>query len=257
MSLKISVITVCYQASSTISETIRSVNCQSYDNVEHVFVDGGSTDGTLELINSLAEKPFLVKSGPDNGIYDALNKGLSMASGDVVGFLHADDFFTTNDVLDVIAEQFTDPATEGVYSDLIYVDRQSGKRILRYWKCKNFSRGRLVRGWAPPHETLYVRRTWYKDVGEFDTNFKISADYLSIRNLFQQENFARNTHYIPRVLVAMRVGGVSTGSLTGILKKIREDYRVIGQTEGHRWLTLSMKNLRKIRQLSLSSVYKP
>ena len=244
--LKISVITVCFNAESTIRHTIHSVNEQTYLNVEHVFIDGASKDGTLDIIRESSSVDKIVVSEPDNGIYDALNKGLAAATGDVVGFLHADDFYADADVLRKIAWAFETESVDACYADLHYVSKGSEERLIRHWKTSEFSPARLKQGWMPPHPTLYVRPAWYQKIGGFDTSYLIAADYYSMLQLFSDASF--DAHYIPEVLVKMRIGGASNRSLKNILQKSREDYNALRQTGVGGLGTLLAKNFRKAGQ---------
>lgn len=248
-SVKVSVVTACYNGATTIGTTIQSVNAQSYANIEHVFIDGGSTDDTLNVISASARKHHSVLSESDNGIYDALNKGIQRATGDVVGFLHADDFYTDDSVVERIADCFSRPEVQAVYGDLQYVSQSDTEKVIRTWDTKTFSPGRLKRGWMPPHPTLYVRKEWYERIGGFNTQYRIAADYFSILKLFSHPDF--EAVYLPQVLVKMRVGGVSNRSLKNIIQKTREDYSVLKRTNVGGLGTLISKNLRKIEQFGV------
>lgn len=243
---KISVITVCCNSQLTIAHTIDSVNTQTYSNVEHVFVDGLSSDQTMEIIREKSTRNKLVLSESDEGIYDALNKGLTLATGDVIGFLHADDFFAHAGVLDLIAKTFISSDVTGVYGDLHYVSQSDPDQIVRRWETKPFTMGRLKRGWMPPHPTLYLVKSWYNRIGGFDTGYKISADYFFMLKLFGSPEFC--AHYIPETLVKMRAGGESNRSLKNILLKSREDLDALKRTDVGGIPTLLMKNLRKLTQ---------
>lgn len=247
-SVQVSVVTACYNSAKTIGTTIHSVNAQSYANIEHVFIDGGSTDDTLNVISASARKNHSVLSESDDGIYDALNKGVQRATGDVVGFLHADDFYTDDSVVETIADCFSRPEVQAVYGDLQYVSQSETDKVIRSWNTKVFSQGRLKRGWMPPHPTLYVRKEWYERIGGFDTQYRIAADYLSILQLFSYPDF--EAVYLPQVLVKMRVGGASNRSLKNIIQKSREDYAALKRAGVGGLGTLMSKNLRKIGQFN-------
>ncbi len=245
--MKISLITAVFNARSTIQDTIASIAAQTYHNTEHIIVDGGSTDGTLEVINAHRQSVALLISEPDQGIYDALNKGLALAKGDVVGFLNADDVYASPDVLAKIAATFSSlPTTDAVYGDLVYVNKDDVQRIVRYWQSRQFSQVLLKWGWMPPHPTLYVRRKHYQHIGGFDIRYRIAADYLSILRLFSQNGF--NAVYLPEVLVKMRLGGVSNRQLKNILLKSQEDLLALRQTNVGGILSLLWKNLSKMGQ---------
>lgn len=242
----ISVVTACLNSEGSIGEAITSVNAQAYLHIEHVFIDGFSTDNTLAIIQSQARDGYSLISEPDNGIYDALNKGIKNASGDIIGFLHADDFYANGDILTRIALCFEDPSVQAVYGDLQYVSQTDTSKVIRNWSAKQFSIERLKRGWMPPHPSLYVRKSWYEVIGGFDTSFRIAADYYSILQLFSNKAF--RTVYIPEVLVRMRLGGASNRSLKNMIQKSREDYAALSRTGVGGVGTLIAKNLRKIGQ---------
>jgi glycosyltransferase len=222
------------------------VSAQTYGNREHVVIDGASKDGTVELLERHRQQLTVLLSEPDSGIYDALNKGVARATGDVVGFLHADDIFGDEDILARVADAFMDPAVSAVYGDLEYVRRNDVDHVVRYWKSELFTARKLAWGWMPPHPTLYVRREWYVKIGGFDTSFRIAADYLSVLRLFSQPGFRAN--YLPRVMVKMRLGGTSNRSLRDILQKSREDYTALRLTGVGGSGALAWKNVSKISQ---------
>jgi glycosyltransferase len=175
--MKISVITAVYNSRATVAAAHASVLAQTHCDVELVVIDGGSTDGTLEVLRGYADRIAVLVSEPDRGIYDALNKGIARASGEVVGFLHADDVFAGPDVLSRVATAFADPAVCAAYGNLQYVRKDDPGRVVRHWGSSPFTRRKLAWGWMPPHPTLYVRREWYARIGGFDTRYRISADY--------------------------------------------------------------------------------
>ena len=242
----ISVVTVVFNNVHTIGNTIDSVLGQSYSDKEHVVVDGGSTDGTLRLLSDRSSELDRFVSEPDNGIYDALNKGLTLASGDIVGFLHADDVYACDGVLAAVASVFEDSSVAAVYGDLEYVQKDNIYNVVRHWKSSNFSHRKLVNGWMPPHPTLYVRKEWYNRIGGFNTEYRIAADYLSVLQLFSHPEF--KAVYIPNVFVKMRVGGASNRSLRNIIQKTSEDYRALRQTGVGGVGALVFKNLSKFGQ---------
>lgn len=244
--MSVSIVTACYNSASTIGTTIQSVNSQSYSNIEHLFIDGCSGDDTLHVISSQSQVNHLVLSEPDAGIYDALNKGIKRASGEVIGFLHADDFYAGVNVVERIAECFIKPEVQAVYGDLQYVGQEDTSRVIRNWRTKEFDHGKLRRGWMPPHPSLYVRREWYEKIMGFDTEYRISADYLSVLQFFSSPGFT--SVYLPRVLVKMRVGGVSNRSLKSLIQKSREDYSALRKTGVGGFGTLLAKNARKVGQ---------
>lgn len=244
--LKISVITVCFNSEATIGHTIQSVNQQTYLNIEHVFIDGASKDNTLAIIEHESRVDRVVVSEPDKGIYDALNKGIKAATGDVIGFLHADDFYANPNVLEKITRSFSSPDIAAVYGDLQYISQSERAKVLRHWQTLEFSPRRLRCGWMPPHPTLYVRKPWYDRIGGFDTGYRIAADYFFMLQLFGDLEI--QTAYIPEVLVKMRVGGESNRSLKNIFRKSKEDLHALRRSGVGGIATLLGKNFRKVGQ---------
>ena len=200
--MKISVITAVYNRVGTVREAIESVQAQRFDGLEHVLIDGASTDGSLEVMRELADARTVLVSEPDEGIYDALSKGFDRATGDAVGLMHSDDLFADDEVLASVAAAFEDPTVDAVYGDLEYVANENPNRVVRYWNAGEFSPSRLRRGWMPPHPTLYLRTSVVEALGGFDTSYRIAADYEMILRYFGTHGI-RST-YIPRVLVRMR-----------------------------------------------------
>jgi glycosyltransferase involved in cell wall biosynthesis len=226
-----------------------SVARQTYPHIEHIVVDGASTDRTVEIARALLIPNGTLISEPDDGIYDALNKGVSLAGGDVIGFLHADDFFADDDAIAKVARVFNESRVDAVYGDLDYVAAADSRRIVRRWRGGEFSPRRLRWGWMPPHPTLYARRAVYEAIGGFDTRYRIAADYLSILQMFTMSGF--RSFYLPEVLIKMRTGGASNRSLRNILIKMREDLRALRATSAGALGglgTLAGKNLSKISQ---------
>ena len=244
--MKISIITVTWNCRDTVADCLASVAAQTHAACEHVVIDGASTDGTRELLEAHRAQLAVLVSESDRGIYDALNKGLARATGDVVGLLHADDVFTDAQVLARVAAAFENPAVEAVYGDLVYVARDAPERVIRYWRAGEFEPRSLRRGWMPPHPTLYLRRSVYERIGGFDTRYRIAADYdFMLRALTQLSGRVR---YLPQVLVRMRLGGVSNRSLSKILLKSREDYQALRRNGVGGLGALLWKNLSKVPQ---------
>lgn len=244
--MKISVLTVVFNRAVTIAGAIQSVASQIYPNVEHVVVDGASSDGTLSVISAYKNKAMLVVSEPDNGIYDALNKAIALSSGDIIGLMHSDDFFANDQVLTKIADGFADPSVDAVYGDLDYISASDSSNILRRWKAGSFAPSKLYRGWMPPHPTLFVRRRVLESFGGYDTSYRIAGDYDAILRWFSSPDFRAG--YIPEVLVKMRIGGASNRSLGRIIQKSREDYRALRTNKIGGVGALAAKNLSKIIQ---------
>ena len=245
-SLKISIVTAVYNNINTIANSINSTLSQTYDNIELVVIDGGSNDGTLELLKSYGGKIDKFISEPDQGIYDALNKGIQNASGDIVGFMHSDDLFQDNDTLKRVAEAFKNNNVDSIYGDLLYVNKDDIDQVVRYWKSGEYSKKKLGWGWMPPHPTFYMKRSRYDQFGGFTLDYKIAADYDSMLRYLGRHNIT--THYIPEVLVRMRVGGASNRSLKNIILKSKEDYRALKVNEVGGVPALFMKNFSKIPQ---------
>lgn len=220
--MKISVITVVFNGEATIEDTILSVHSQDNKDVEHIVVDGGSTDRTLEVIAKHRDKIDAVVSEPDAGIYDAMNKGLALATGDIVGFLNADDVYEGSSVLDEIARVIETQKVDACYGDLIFVDRKDTRKIVRYWKSQPYRDGLFEKGWMPAHPTFFARRWVYGKYGGFDLAYRRQSDFeLTMRFLAVHKI---KSAYIPKVLVRMRSGGVSRG-LWHILQGNLESYR--------------------------------
>ncbi len=244
--MKISVITATWNCADTIGDCLASVAGQSYPDREHIVIDGASPDGTLSVLEAHRAQLAVLVSEPDQGIYDALNKGLSRASGEVVGLLHADDLYADADVLARIAAAFADPAVDAVYGDLVYVSQKNTDRVIRHWRSGEYRPARLRRGWMPPHPTLYLRRSLYERHGNFDLQYRIAADYdLILRLLSRIEG---RIVYLPEVLVRMRLGGTSNRSLRHILRKSSEDYRALRANRMGGLAALAWKNLSKAPQ---------
>ena len=244
--VKISVITAVYNARDTIGEAIKSVLNQTYDNFELIIIDGASSDGTEEIIENYRDNLSVYVSEPDEGIYDALNKGINHASGEVIGFLHADDVFANNNVLSIVAKNFSNSEVDAVYGDLVYTSKKNPVNVLRFWKSGIYKREMLKFGWMPPHPTFYCRRSIYIEMGMFDLSFEIAADYDCMLRFLNSRKFS--CAYIPEVLVNMSMGGKSNGSVAGIIRKSIEDYRVIKKNKVGGLLVLILKNVRKVLQ---------
>ena len=218
--MKISVITVCLNNFSTISDTIDSVLNQDYKDFEHLVIDGSSTDGTLDILQNSMHSRLIVRSEADSGIYDAMNKGLELSNGEIIGFLNADDFYPSSVVLSKVVEVFEDKKIDACYGDLCYVSKSNINKIVRYWKSSEFLDGAFEKGWSPPHPTFFVRRSIYQNFGGFNLNYKIAADLeLMMRFLVK---YKISTKYIPDVLVHMRMGGTTNKSLGNVFRQNKE-----------------------------------
>jgi glycosyltransferase len=251
----VSIITASYNNADTIEATMLSVLSQTYPNVEYIIVDGGSTDGTVDIIRKYDRAVSKWVSEPDNGIYDALNKGIAMASGDIIGFLHADDILHDYFVIAVIADTFQKKRCRAVYGDLVYVARNDSYNIIRFWKSCPFHPKLLRQGWMPPHPTLFLRKEVYEKYGNFNTDLRIAADYDIVLRFFSRPDFV--SEYLPRIIVRMRVGGASNKSLVNILRKSREDYMAMKNNEIGGFKALLWKNFSKIAQFRFPRKRKP
>jgi len=249
--MRISIITPTLNSSNTISSCIESISLQTHDDIEHIIIDGGSNDGTIDIINEYQRNNsrFFVKyiSEKDNGIYDALNKGIVISSGEVIGILHSDDLFADNSVLSKISKLFSsDSSIEGCYGDLCYVSASDTGKVIRQWKAGEYKLKSFVYGWMPPHPTCFFRKGVYERYGGFDTYYKISGDYeLILRFLYKN---TINMFYLPEVITLMRFGGRSNGSIKNILSKMREDAEIMKKYGLPFYFSLPLKSLRKIHQ---------
>lgn len=215
--IKITIVTVCCNSAATIRDTLESVAAQSHKNVEHIVIDGGSTDGTLDVIHEWKKHPVRLVSEPDRGIYDAMNKGIRLATGDIIGILNSDDMYYDSDVLESVSAVMADASIDACYSDLIYVDKNNLQKIIRYWKSCVFKKGLFSKGWMPPHPTFFVRRLIYEKYGLFDLNYTLAADVELLARFL--ERFRIRAVYIPKIFIKMRFGGVSNNSVVNIIKQ--------------------------------------
>lgn len=244
--MRISVVTAVLNRVDTLPECLASVAAQSHPDVEHVLVDGGSTDGTVGLLEAAAARSDRVRftSEPDRGLYDAINKGLRRCTGEVIGILGADDVYADGEVLADVARCFERTGCEGTYGDLVYVAADDPSRVRRYWRAGH---GSFRRGWMPPHPTFFVRRSAYEALGGYDTSFRIAADYeLMLRFALKG---GVTLEYVPRVLVRMRLGGTSNRP-GNLLRKSAEDVRAWRKNGlGGGLVSVLLKNARKLPQV--------
>jgi len=242
---KISLITVVYNAESTIAACIESVITQSFNNIEHIIIDGASTDGTIRIIEKYKRHLTHFVSEPDKGIYDAMNKGIKLATGDVVGILNADDFFADNTVLSVIADAFTKKNTNIIYGDLDYIN--AGGKVIRKWRSGEFTSKSFNLGWMPPHPTFYCKRNLFEEFGFYSLNYGTAADYeLMLRYLYVNKLTAS---HINKVIIKMKIGGKSNKSLNNRVKGLFFDLRAMRNNKILLpILALIVKPIRKIIQ---------
>jgi len=241
--VKISIITSVYNNKDTIEDAIKSVLNQTYKNIEYIVIDGASTDGTIDIVKKYQDKISKFISEPDNGIYDGLNKGIKLATGDVIAFLHSDDIYASNDIIEYIVNNFDD--NDAIYGDLVYTSKLDTTKVLRYWKSKNFNKSLLKKGWMPAHPTFFVKKEIYDKYGCFDTSFKIAADYDFMLRVLKNNIKVK---YLPKILYKMRIGGESNKSLKNIINKTKEDLKALKKNEIGGFHTLIYKNLSKIKQ---------
>ena len=247
MNPKVSIITVCFNSEKTIEDTIQSVINQSYANIEYIVIDGVSTDNTLAIINKYKDKIAKIVSEKDNGIYDAINKGINFAKGDIIANINSDDFYIDNNVIADVVATFEKENTDTLYADLYYVDAVDTNKIVRYWKSKQYKEGLFLKGWMPPHPTFFVKKEVYQQYGLFDLQFKSAADYEIMLRFVHR--FKTSIAYLPRVIVKMRVGGVSNANLKNRLKANQEDRKAweVNGIKPHAF-TLIFKPLSKLLQ---------
>jgi glycosyltransferase involved in cell wall biosynthesis len=245
--MKVSIITIVYNNRETIADAIESVLGQSYPHIEYIVVDGLSTDGTVDVIKKYSNQVTRFISEKDRGLYDAINKGIGLATGDVIGFLHSDDIYYSTESIAQVVAAFEKYNTDSVYGDLLYVQKADTKKVVRNWVSGKYKMENFLLGWMPPHPTFYVKREVYQRLGLYNTAFKSAADYeLMLRYLYKHQI---STTYIPEKLVKMRVGGKSNITIKNRIRANQEDYRA--------WLinglnppfyTRFLKPLRKLMQ---------
>ena len=219
--MKISIITICYNSSETIEDTIKSVISQDYTHIEYIIVDGQSSDNTLEIVNKYKDHVSKIVSEPDKGIYDAMNKGVELATGDFVGILNSDDLYANNTVITDVVNQLQKSKMYALYADLVYVDREDTDKVTRYWKSGEYVRNNFMKGWMPPHPTFFVRKKSYTHLGTYNLRLKSAADYDLMLRFLYKHNLP--TTYLPKTIVKMRVGGQSNVTLKNRLKANKED----------------------------------
>lgn len=245
--MKVSIITVVFNGAKTVEHCINSVISQSHKAIEHIIIDGGSTDGTLKITDKYSSNIAKVISEPDNGIYDAMNKGITLATGQIVGILNSDDFYVDENVLSRVAETFNNADIDSCYGDLVYVDPENTDKVLRYWKSSPYNEKLFHSGGMPPHPTFFVRRSIYEKYGSFNTDLSQAADYELMLRFMVRHGIT--TIYIPEVLVKMRTGGMSNVSVKNRLKANLQDRQAwkINGLKPMPW-TLYMKPLSKVGQ---------
>ncbi|MEJ6009744.1 glycosyltransferase family 2 protein [Novosphingobium aquae] len=249
--MKVSIVTAVFNRAQTIEQAIESVTRQTYPDIEHILVDGASSDGTLDAIRRQMKPGMKIVSEPDEGIYYALNKGMQMATGEVIGIVHSDDFLAHDQVIERVALAFSNPHIDAVFGDLDYVKADDTDYVVRHWEAGVFEPKKLKRGWMPPHPALFLRRNVIDILGDYDTFYEIAADYEAVLRWFGKGGI--RSAYIPEVLVKMRVGGASNGSIKRIMRKSWEDFHALRRHGVGRCRTLAMKNLRKVKQFVITN----
>jgi glycosyltransferase involved in cell wall biosynthesis len=221
--MKCTIITVSYNAIDTIESTINSVLSQDYNNIEYIIIDGNSSDGTKEIIHRYENRISKWISEKDNGIYDAMNKGIQLATGDIIGILNADDLYSINDIISKVVNQITQSNADALYGDLKYVLKNDISKTIRFWKSGEYLDGKFLKGWMPPHPTFFVKKNIYNQLGLYRTDMPSAADYeLMLRYI--HVNKVKLT-YLPELITIMREGGVSNKSLLNRWKANRDDLR--------------------------------
>lgn len=247
--MKVTIITVTYNSEETLGSAMDSVHGQDYTDIEHIIVDGASTDGTLRIVATMKLKnPNIVcVSDQDEGIYDAINKGLNLATGDIIGFVHSDDFLADTTIITDIVKRFQKGNYSGVYGNLLYVDRNNTDKVIRNWFSKNFHIKLLQRGWMPAHPTLFLKKEVYRECGNFDNSFKIAADYDFMLRVLRKPHYTFG--FLPKVITKMRVGGKSNKNISNMMLKSKEDLRAMKANEiNNPLVTLFFKNVSKLKQ---------
>ena len=242
--MKISIITPSYNSGNTIKSSLESIPHQTYKNVEHILIDGGSKDDTIGIAHTYSHLTRIV-SEPDQGIYDAMNKGIKLANGDIIGILNSDDVYTSQDVIQFVIDRFKNNKVDAVYGDLNYINQNN--KIIRKWRSGEYGQDSFLQGWMPPHPTFFIRRECYEKFGLYNTDFSISADYELMLRMLYKHNL--KGAYIPKVLVSMLTGGQSNGSLRKRWMANREDrkaWEINGLKPGS--LTLLKKPIKKLIQ---------
>ena len=246
--MKVSIITITYNSEATLKDTIESVVNQSYDDIEYIIVDGKSTDNSLSIIESYKDKISKVISEKDKGLYDALNKGIALATGELIGIIHSDDFYSNKFVIEKIVKSIEENNSDAIYADLYYVDKVDTNKIFRKWKSGSYKYGMFLNGWMPPHPTFFAKRSCYEKFGSFNLNFSSAADYELMLRFIHKHKI--NISYLPEFIIKMRVGGKSNVTLNNRLRANKEDRKAwIVNGLIPKFYTLYLKPLRKIIQL--------
>lgn len=219
--MKVSIITIAYNSEETIEDTIQSVVGQDYADIEYIIVDGKSSDGTLEIISKYKNQIAKIHSDKDQGIYDAMNKGVELATGDIVGILNSDDIYANSQVISSIVAKFREGQADAIYADLVYVDRENTDKITRTWISGDYKEGAFDKGWMPPHPTFFLKKSVYNQYGTYTLKLKSAADYELMLRMVHK--YKIKLGYLNQVITKMRVGGMSNVSLKNRIKANKED----------------------------------
>ena len=225
----VSLITATYCSERTVVDTLRSVNGQTYERIEHLVIDGGSEDNTVQIVRQYGDRVSQIISEPDEGIYDAYNKGLRVTNGEIIGFINSDDYYANDKVIENVVKCFLEYDVDAIYADLVYVESNDSKSPKRYWKTGRVERSHFSKGCPPPHPTLFLRKSVYDSIGHFNTSYRYSGDFEFMLRLFKEEAISK--HYLPQVLVHMREGGQTGGNLRSIFRQNQEIFRAMFELE--------------------------
>jgi glycosyltransferase involved in cell wall biosynthesis len=246
----VSIITVAYNSEKTIKDTIESVLCQSYQNIEYIIVDGKSNDKTIEIASSYKNKfkgRLRIISEEDNGLYDAMNKGITAAKGDIIGIINSDDFYIDNKVIEKVVSRMVRENVDSLYANLVFISDIDKNKIVRTWIAKT---GSFRMGWNPPHPTVFIKKSVYEKYGLFNTSFRIAADYDILYRFF--EKYKITTTYLNEYIVKMRIGGESTKGIKSNIKGNMEIYSILKKyNQRFCFLVLQIRLLRKILQVKI------
>lgn len=249
--MKVSIITTCFNREKTIKDSIKSVLSQDYHDIEYIVIDGASTDKSVEIINGYKDKIATFISEPDRGMYEAINKGIRLATGDIVGLLHSDDILYAPDTISHIVKRFEDTDSELIYGNGLFVDYNNLNKIIRQWISGKYYKNRVKKGWLPLHPTVYMRRNCFEQIGYYDESFRIAADSDFLVRCFYKSNF--KISYLNEYIVRMRMGGVST-SFNKTVIKWKEDMRMYKNNGFNPYISLPLKVLSKIPQFIYAKV---
>lgn len=244
--MKVSIITATYNSEKTLHDTLVSVESQTHPDIEYIIIDGVSKDNTLELVNKVSSRVTKIVSEKDKGIYDALNKGIELATGDIIGFIHSDDILARPDVIASVVNQFESTEADVVYGDLVFIDREDTSKVKRYWRSGEFKTSKIALGWAPPHPSFYMKKELYRDNGLFDLTFRIAADYDQMIRILQRGHV--KVSYLPEVIVNMRLGGEST-KIENTISSTKEIIAIMKKHNINWRLAIIYRKLAKLTQL--------